>query len=762
MTELKSLKIWVLWRLTENKDGKTTKIPYAASGGATGTDEKYRHTWVTYEEAVAAAKERGASGVGFVIPEGWFCLDIDHVKPDDSFVKNYVSRFCSYTEISQSKNGVHIYGKVDLSKLPVCVDQSGKRKLDRAFYTKNSKKNLELYIGGLTNRFMVYTGDALNDMPVCDCTAVVNSVLDKDMRRAEKQRYNPERDGNTPEDREVFDIIKKLGTQKNGERFQKLFVDGDCSDYGSPSEVDAALCSMIAFRAGNDPGLIDKVFRQSALVRQKWLDREEYRNSTIQVGIQSCNGQFIKSKMPHPAFIYTELDGKEKINPALLAKDIRENAKYRLVRDNGKQALQIYVYEDGVYRLYSPDMFKGLIIDRIKEYDESLVSIAKVNDAFNQLMTERSTLSQEDLNSDESIINFKNGILDLKTMKLLPHSPAYMTTTQLPLNWRGKETPTPVYDRYIYSLTGGDRGIRTLLEEFAGVAVSNVHGYRLKKCMFLCGPGNTGKSQFKALIEKILGQGNFTSMDLAEIEARFGTGQLYGTRLAGSSDMSFMTVAEVKTLKKATGGDYLFAEFKGQQGFEYVYNGLMMFCMNRLPRFGGDDGKWVYDRIIVINCDNVVPPEKQDKLLLDKMYAEREGIVYKFVMALNAVVERGYRFDEPDSVIRARKRYRNENSSVISFFLDCMQKREEGTVQDKCSVSRIYNVYKAWCAVNTNGYAKSLKDFRAALAEYLEVKAENMTYHRNDGNYFKDYTLTLQAKKEYHREYGDDCLENSV
>ena len=62
--------------------------------------------------------------------------------------------------------------------------------------------------------------------------------------------------------------------------------------------------------------------------------------------------------------------------------------------------------------------------------------------------------------------------------------------------------------------------------------------------------------------------------------------------------------------------------------------------MNKLPRFGGDDGSWVYDRILVVKCDNVIPAEKQDKQLLDKMYAERDGIIFKLVQALKTVIPR--------------------------------------------------------------------------------------------------------------------------
>lgn len=121
-----------------------------------------------------------------------------------------------------------------------------------------------------------------------------------------------------------------------------------------------------------------------------------------------------------------------------------------------------------------------------------------------------------------------------------------------------------------------------------------------------------------------------------------------------------------------TGGDSIFAEFKGQPCFAYTYNGLLWFCMNRLPRFSGDDDKWVYDRIMIVRCTNVIPREKQDSHRLDKMYAERNGIVYRAVRALQQVIHNGYRFDEPESVIRERKQYRTKNNIVIGFCEECI------------------------------------------------------------------------------------------
>jgi P4 family phage/plasmid primase-like protien len=316
-----------------------------------------------------------------------------------------------------------------------------------------------------------------------------------------------------------------------------------------------------------------------------------------------------------------------------------------------------------------------------------------------------------------------------------------------------------VFDGYMKTLTNMDKSTERLLLEWNGVCISNVKGWRMKKALFMVGPGDTGKSQLKSLTERIIGKGNFIGIDLKEIEARFGTGVVYGTRLAGSSDMSFLSVEELKTFKKITGGDSLFAEFKGQQGFEFTYNGLLWFCMNRLPKFGGDDGKWVYDRIMVVECKNEIPKDEQDKTLLDKMYAERDGIVYKAIKALQTVIANGYRFTEPESVSKARDVYMIENNTVVSFYNECMVQRPQNKICDSCSTGRVYSVYKAWCDDNNHGFAKTAKEFRDILSAHLSSSFKEITVHTNRGTFYKELTLSLEAKEHYRKAYGYDSTE---
>ncbi len=330
MQELMEQKIWICWNFAEVK-GRRTKKPISAYGTPTGTDAAHAHTWVTYEEAKAAA-EKNYDGVGFVIPEGYFFLDIDHMALTDPFVQLMLERYHSYAEKSVSGEGLHIYGKCDRRQIPTYTDSKGKVRLAKEFYTKNPNNGMELYVGGITNRFAIFTGNAVMDGPLWDCTQAVLTTLDKDMRRKPKVKYSAKRDGN----KQDFDIVCNLRKQKNGEKFSKLYDKGDFSDYGSQSEADAALCAMIAFRTGPDPPAIDELFRGSALYREKW-EREDYRESTIAVGIESCHGTFHRSKMEHPYFIhFNEETGQPYIVVPLLAKYVREHLDYILVRDNGK------------------------------------------------------------------------------------------------------------------------------------------------------------------------------------------------------------------------------------------------------------------------------------------------------------------------------------------------------------------------------------------------------------------------------------------
>ena len=85
------------------------------------------------------------------------------------------------------------------------------------------------------------------------------------------------------------DIITKIEGSKQADKFHSLYNIGQLS--GDHSADDMALCSILAFWTGCDASQMDRIFRSSALMRDKW-DRKQvgttYGAITIQKAIENC------------------------------------------------------------------------------------------------------------------------------------------------------------------------------------------------------------------------------------------------------------------------------------------------------------------------------------------------------------------------------------------------------------------------------------------------------------------------------------------
>ena len=452
----------------------------------------------------------------------------------------------------------------------------------------------------------------------------------------------------------------------------------------------------------------------------------------------------------------------EKIIPPLLAQHIRTTLHYFFVKDNAISDIQRYVYKNGCYRRVTDDEFKGYIKKCITDYNIKLLRMKDVNEVFQDIITDTVFIKSDLIDADENIINFTNGILKLDTMTLEPHSPEIKSTIQLPCEWSFEDIETPVYDNFITTLTDGDIKVQHFLEQYAGVALSNVYGYRMKKALIMVGAGDCGKSQYKQLLEQILGTENYCSIDLEGLERRFGTANLYRKRLAGSSDMGFMKINELKIFKQATGGDSLFGELKGRDGFSFKYKGILWFCANQKPHFGGDKGDWVYNRMVFIDCKNVIPKEKQDKRLLEKMYAERKGIIRKCVLALKMVIDAGYDYAVPKSAEQSLNEFKIENDSVLSFINECVVERPIAGIMDDCTAKKMYDVYCEWCKENKL-FAEGKQTFNKILTNHFGYEdVKSAIYRDAKHKYFRKYTLSQDIKREYQYIYGVDSMPQSI
>jgi putative DNA primase/helicase len=250
--ELFEYKQWVLWRKAE-VSGRITKVPISPwTGKAAACDNP--QTWSTHRHVRYALRRFPCDGIGFVFTDADpFCgIDLDHCRNVNGTIApdalDMIRRFGSYTELSPSGTGAHILIKAKLHG-------KGRR-----------TGRVEIYDSG---RYFTVTGKHLSGTPL----AILNRQKALEDLRAElfpSEVSLPnavlESAGNLS-DKELLERAKNA---RNGDRFRRLWA-GDTSDYGNDhSRADLALCRTLAFWCGGDCERIDRLFRCSGLMREKW------------------------------------------------------------------------------------------------------------------------------------------------------------------------------------------------------------------------------------------------------------------------------------------------------------------------------------------------------------------------------------------------------------------------------------------------------------------------------------------------------------
>ena len=291
---------FILWTPVWNEQKqKHEKIPTSPLTGQTIGNNVTSH-YVTFEEAQKAATKYNLQ-VGFVLTENtpFFFLDIDKCREGEGWSK-LANDLCerlsgAAVEVSHSQNGLHIFGRGSVQ--------------DHA--CKNIQLDLELYTEG---RFVALTGINTAGDANTDHTEEINKIVDEYFPVAELKKdrtwtTQPSSLWRGPEDDN--ELIKKMLGANNlenlfGGRKQCTFSDlwnanedaiartypavgsHECSY--DRSSADAALCLQLAWWTGGDCERIERLFNQSALVRDKWRNRAQYRFNTITNAVNHCVG----------------------------------------------------------------------------------------------------------------------------------------------------------------------------------------------------------------------------------------------------------------------------------------------------------------------------------------------------------------------------------------------------------------------------------------------------------------------------------------
>ncbi|AGB39794.1 phage NrS-1 polymerase family protein [Natronococcus occultus] len=291
--ELKARNQWLVWGYEWKEDREEwSKVPKDGSGGGYRIDATDPENGVTFDVAVETYESGNYDGLGYITDGDSLIVGFDwddcrdpeqpHGSVPD-IVGEAIADLDTYTEVSPSGTG---YRQFAFGTRP----DGGSRKDLPCDPVLEDTPHLEMY-DGTGGRYLTVTGQHVDGTPE-----------DVETRPQETKKIHEEfigEDGSNDndggnssqsaepvdlDDRELIEEAKNAG---NGDKFRQLW-NGNTAGYPSQSEADAALCSMLAFWTAEDAHRMDRLFRDSGLMRDKWdEDRgaQTYGERTIQNAI---------------------------------------------------------------------------------------------------------------------------------------------------------------------------------------------------------------------------------------------------------------------------------------------------------------------------------------------------------------------------------------------------------------------------------------------------------------------------------------------
>lgn len=741
---LKNNRQWVNW----NYKG-TTKIPLSSKNQRTGTNKQYQNTWATFEEVKANTK---ANGIGLILTNGVCGIDIDKRDLNDSTTQDIFELMDTYTEYSPSGNGFHLLFTVDMDKIPNDIHSK--------YYQKNPHNKIECYISELTNRYFTFTENVIIDKPINERTEQLLIFLDKYMQRPKTNIENGSDESLENSCQCILDIISKT---EQAEKFDKLYFQGDISQYGDDeSSADMALCSILAFYCGEDFELIDTLFTQSKLYRQKW-DRTDYKYNTIKKAIDLYNGNFYRNginfrlleklKKLTPEKRYTQNDiGMSELFADIYKSKIRYNVT----------AKQWYYFNGKVWK---EDTGSMITLQKMKELSKALIVYGSsitddsrrgnfvrfVNQLGNYNTREKIVkdsktklyIEQAKLDSNINLFNCQNGTLNLKTFEFTPHNSNEFLSKISNVHYNPK-AQCPIFDNFINEVMKDNQDKIKFLQTIFGYSLTTDTSQ--ETCFIIYGPSSrNGKSTLMDTILYMLGDYATTTMPETlstkkmkdSSKASSDIARLDGCRLLNISEPPQEMIIDSALLKTLLGKDKIPARYMYKEFFEFYPIFKVFINTNYLPVI---DDNTVFDsgRVNVITFDRHFSPDEQKKSLKQELKSQDEisGIFNWCLNGLKTYTEEGLII--PEEVEQATKVYELSNDKLNHFIMQEMIESD-----DNVTLADVYYRYCRWCKKN-NLPQLSKSEIKRKFKERNLFKEQASVYGKTRQNVIVGYVLRLE------------------
>ena len=324
---------------------------------------------------------------------------------------------------------------------------------------------------------------------------------------------------------------------------------------------------------------------------------------------------------------------------------------------------QLYTFEGGCYRSNGEERIARQV-KRLLELngDTARWSSHRAREVSEYLRVDAPALWER---PPSNVMNVTNGLLDVATGMLSPHSAVHLSPVQLPVAFDPAAT-CPLWESFTARVLPGD----CLALAFEIIASAMRGDVSDQKAALAVGPGDNGKSTFLDAVIRFLGRENVSNLALQRLEAdKFAVVRLLGKLANVCADLPSDHLVGTSTFKALTGGDRLTAERKFQGSFEFSPFARLLFSTNHYPT-SKDASHAFFRRWLVIPFDAVLDPREKIHNLVAQLTAPSElsGVLNRALAALPGMIQRGG-FTQSESTQASLMEFR-EMTDPLAAWLD--------------------------------------------------------------------------------------------
>jgi putative DNA primase/helicase len=342
-------------------------------------------------------------------------------------------------------------------------------------------------------------------------------------------------------------------------------------------------------------------------------------------------------------------------------------------------------------------------------------------------------MSQSSFDADPLALNVRNGVVNLNTGELEPHSPEQRMTLQCHAYFRGLDEPAPKWEAFLRRVQP-DPEVRAYLQRVAGYCAT---GLTTEQVFFLMHGklGANGKSVWQNVLSRILGTYS-QAMPVETLMASSVDGRIPNdvARMAGKR---FLAAAETKAgkaldeqrLKQLTGGDTVAARYMRAEWFEFRMVGKMLLTSNHLPKISDDSATW--RRIHLILWPTHIPEHERDGLLEETLVREEAAGILAWIIR-GALAWREDGLNPPGAVVRAREEYQREEDVVGQFIEDELEEVAPANGVPGRGASDIWHAYRQW-ATREGHTVMGQRMLTSRISKHKDANGKPHAYVRSNG-----------------------------